>query len=238
MKAFTRILILILGGALINLANAQDKIGIRVGAGVSDLSTSGLGVLNEVIPNPQGLVGFTAGVFAEWQLNEKFSFAPELNYSQKGFQYRETFNVDVFDLPIPIGGAIQTRLQYIDAPLLFKYQLADGRIKPYVTAGPSFGYATAGNLVAKANVIFDVTVAKIPIPLKDKLYNQFDFGGVIGGGVAIETGQGTLGIDMRYNHSFTNLLQIPLVTNNLRNKGLGVGVSYAVNLNKTYSPRA
>lgn len=100
---------------------AQElSFGIKAGLNVSDI------VLNNVV-NPdleadyKTRLGPHGGLYASFRLDETWSFAPELLYSQKGVK--------------AVGTLIN--LNYATLPLLVRYKVADNL---HVEGGPEVGY--------------------------------------------------------------------------------------------------
>jgi len=124
--------------------------------------------------NTKGRFGFHAGVFANIGLTRIFAFQPELIYSQKGCK---DGSVDASD-----------RLGYLDVPLSFHANV-DGL---FFEAGPQVGFLLSASHQA-GSVTFDTK----------NLYNEVDFGYLLGLGYQRKSGPG---IGLRYNGAFTNVV--------------------------------
>jgi len=98
-------------------ANAQARFGVKAGANLSS-------VTGDDTEGKKNLVGLSAGVMADVSFSDLLSFHPELLYSQKGVKYEES------------GATAQTRLSYLDLPLLLRVK-ADGL---FFEAGPQVGF--------------------------------------------------------------------------------------------------
>lgn len=102
------------------VANAQEaRFGIKAGVGLATVTGDGVSGTNK-----KNLVGAQAGIMADISFSDLISFHPELLYSQKGFRYESGSNY------------IQSRLSYIDLPLLLRVK-ADGL---FFEAGPQVGF--------------------------------------------------------------------------------------------------
>ena len=106
----------------------KDKIkfGFKAGGNLMTLGKLGIGA-NEYKFNYQP--GLTAGVFSKIPLGGTFSFIPEINYSQKG--------ADVEGTVSGTTGRFETRISYIDVPILFSYAASP---KFSVFAGPQVSF--------------------------------------------------------------------------------------------------
>ena len=117
-------------GLLISIAgaaNAQEaRFGVKAGANLA--SETG-----DYESNKKTLVGFAAGLMADFSFSDVISLHPELLYSQKGLK-----------LEGGGGSSVLTRTSYIDVPLLLRVK-ADGL---FFEAGPQAGF-----LVAEKNEI-------------------------------------------------------------------------------------
>lgn len=101
---------------------AQGELSFGVKAGVNFASIGG-----DFTDNYGGRTGYHVGVLAEIPLVGKLSFQPELLYSQQGSK-NNTTHTD--------GPSIETRLDYINMPLLAEYNIIKGLS---IMAGPQLG---------------------------------------------------------------------------------------------------
>ena len=132
MKHFIRhvrlltLLILLPGGAALA---QQLHVGIKGGFNLAGMAEFRFryGSNNLETESPDSRAGIHAGIFAEmaWP---GFSIRPEINYSQKGFDFES-------------GSArAAARLQYVDVLLLFNYRRGP---MFYLLAGPQFSFMAA-----------------------------------------------------------------------------------------------
>ena len=205
--------------------NAQISVGVKIGANFADTRVSG--VLGTFAPEQKVYTGFTAGIIAEIPMTSAISFRPELNFIQKGFQIRESFDVSVIGLDLPLGGSARTRLNYIEVPLLIKYSIGSEQAKFYAIAGPNVAYAANAELRPRATFIVDFNLPHIPINLDNDLYNRWEVSGVIGLGGEVKAGQGKIFMDGRYNLGFTSMLENPIVNLDIKNQGFNISAGYA-----------
>ena len=207
-------------------AIAQFYTGVRVGGTMGNISTPT--IIDAVMPDFEYLPGIEAGVVSEYKISNQFSIQGEVNYREKGFRLREGMDINVFNIDLPLGVRVDTRLRYIDMPIMAKYAFGNGPVKAYVAAGPQMGYAMNGNIKTRANFLVDWNLTNTPINLDGLNHRRFEFGTVVGAGVEFETGAGHVFIDARYSQSLSDSFRVPLVDLNIKNHGFGFGVGYKV----------
>ena len=80
-------------------------------------------------------IGFVAGGFVEVPITMAASFAPEVLFTQKGSSAE--FEED--------GESANYSLNFtqVQVPVLFKMKFSAGAVRPFVTAGPAFGFQTS-----------------------------------------------------------------------------------------------
>ena len=101
-------------------ANAQQtRFGIKGGLNMST-------VVGGDVDNTKSLVGFHVGGFAEIHVVEKFFIQPELLFSTQGTKFDG-----------PLGEDYDTKLNYLNIPVLAKYYIVDKKFS--VEAGPQLG---------------------------------------------------------------------------------------------------
>ena len=147
----------------------QIQYGVKAGYSRVDLTYSGAATRNDMIPKSD----FNAGVFANIPLFNDFYLQPELMYSGQGNGFKDsaTFNCN-----------------YINAPVLFKYQHAIGL---FVETGPQLGFLLSAKIKTPGRS-FDIT----------NQIQHTDFSWVFG--VGYENPDTNLGIDIRYNLGLSN----------------------------------
>jgi hypothetical protein len=104
--------------------NAQTSFGAKAGLNVANL-------IGDVTDN-ESLIGFNAGVFVEIPLADSFYIQPELIYSTQGAKF-----------DFPVIGSTDLKLNYINLPIMFKYDVAK---RFYLEAGPQVGFLVAADL--------------------------------------------------------------------------------------------
>lgn len=204
-------------------SQAQVSLGVKIGANFSNASVSGIS--ESVVPDIDGLTGFTAGVVAEIPVYGKFSFKPELYYIEKGFSANQNLG-DWFNLDLPMNVRLDVNYSSIEIPLLMNYNILEGKNKLFVFAGPSFGYYVDAGYKAKASAILDFTLYKGNIDLGSDMFNNLDLGGVIGAGASTKILNSVLFADVRYGHSFSDLISESIINVRVRHAGIQANVGY------------
>lgn len=224
-----QLMILVLALGLTSLVKAQDGITVHGSAGISDIEVNGLGFLDLADPYIKSIVQYTAGVQYEKALSPHFSLVTGGQYTSRGFGARETFNVDVFGLDIPLGASLETRLNYIEVPAMIKYNIGEGDVTPYIKAGASAAYAMSGKITPKVNAIINWNLPSIHINLNNDLYNRWDVSGVVGAGIAIPVGEtGAFQIEANYRHSLNDMFLDKITDIRIKSHGLSAAVGYTM----------
>ena len=227
MKRLTHFVLLVAGVFMTQSTFGQVEFGAKAGASFSDMTVKGLNLGMDLF-EPQMIISPSAGLYSEMPLGNGFYFAPELNYTQKGFRVQESTNVNVFGVALPIGVEATTRFHYIDMPLTLKYKFGQGSVQGYVRAGPTVGYAVSGVVTTRLNSIIDIKVAETDLDPQGELYNAFEIGGVVGAGFEIPTASGKFFIDAGFSHGFTDVLNEPIIDLRVNNRAISVGIGYAL----------
>lgn len=212
------------------MAAGQTFVGVHGGITRANMTSPSLALdfLDGVLPNTQQMTGLRIGVFTELPIGRQLSFLTGMDYTEKGFAFRENFNVNVFEFPVPVGATVNARMKYLETPLAIKYTIGTGAVRPYLKAGGTIGYASAARLEGKAHVVVPFSVARIPIGLNSSLINRFEVGAVVGGGIELPAGPGSMLLDVQYTHGLTSIINTPVVDLRARNSSLGVSIGYKI----------
>lgn len=138
--------------------------------------------------------GLTAGGFLVVDLSGPLVVQPEFRYVQRGYG----IDVELSDgsQTVTIEGTF--RFNYIDIPMLVRYDIPAPGFSPYLLAGPIFGFnvssefETEGLGRAETEDITDET-------------SDTNFGLELGAGVGFNLGRGELVVDARYGLGVTNV---------------------------------
>lgn len=214
---------------LFPLLKAQTKITAFGSYGFSDIRVTGLGILDLLDPYIKPIPQYTAGLQLEKGIGNHFGLVTGAQYTSRGFTARENFNVDLFGLDLPIDARIDTRLQYIEVPLMLKYSIGEGGVTPYVKAGGSAAYALSGKLQPKVDAIITWNLPSININLENDMYNRFDVSAIVGAGVDIPISEnGSIQFDINYRHSLNDMFLDKITDIRIKSHGLSAGVGYTM----------
>ena len=170
------------------------------------------------------------GLTGEYAVSDHFSVLSEMQYQEKGFRIRENMDVRLFKIDFPLGVRVDTRVRYIDVPLMAKYAIGNGAVKAYVAAGPQVSYALNGRVKTKADFLVDFNVTNIPINFSNINYQRFDVAAVVAAGVDIPTGNGKMFFDARFSQGLSDSFKLPVIDLNIKNHGFGFGIGYKMAL--------
>lgn len=146
-------------------------------------------------PDYDWKAGFHLGGLAHIHIIPHFNIQPGLVYSQQGAKDKN-------------NGDAKFKLGYLNLPVLLQYMTGTGfRLQ----TGPQLGIALSAK-VKSGDVEYDV----------DDAVNDLDFSWLFG---ASYLSPGGLGIDARYNHGITNILEDNDVPE-LRNRVIQIGLFY------------
>lgn len=220
-NTFALFIALMLGSSIVSTAQ-NLSLGARFGYGVSRVSAPAFSDRLDFKYIPT----FSAGITGEMNINEMFSFQPELNYTEKGFSLSLSESLPIAGFDLPLNARTETKVRYIEMPLLGKIKFGDeGKAQAYLTLGPTVGYSLQGNMKAFTNVLVDIRLYDQNFSLNSD-FQRFELGGMIGAGVQIPVGVGKIFLDGRFSHGITYSYRVPVVGANVRTQNFNVGVGY------------
>lgn len=223
------LLLALVFGLVSGQVKAQVDIGFRSGPTFNNISQTN--TLDAITPDFDYLIGFSGAVYAEVPISNELSFQAELAYAQKGFSLRQATDVDLFGVALPIGVTADSRFSYLDLPLLLKASFGSESVKAFVMAGPSLGYALNGRLKTRSNGLLDINISNSEINLDAINYERFEVSGVVGAGLSFDAGFGQITLDGRFQQGFTELYDIPLLSERVKNKGFAINAGVAIPIN-------
>lgn len=138
---------------------------------------------------------FSVGLASSFWLSEWFAIAPELNYNLRGYEIGVSDDLNTLHY--------RYKFNYIELPLLLRASLGRRIMKIYVNAGPSISYLLGGEEMAEVNGV----KTRRDISSSDPKYNNFEIGGMFGGGLHFTTGAGDFLLGLRYYTAFRDLHQ-------------------------------
>lgn len=165
-------------------SQAQTLVGFGAKAGANFSTLRG-----DDAVNTKRRTGFTGGVFLSISPQPFFTIQPEVLFSQRGaINTNEALNIRQ-----------ELRVNYIDIPILFKLRIPiDETFFPHVYIGPQFS-RRLGNK-------YTVEQLDVNVQINEELtVRKFDFGGVFGAGLDIQSNNLILTFDFRYGIGALNL---------------------------------
>ncbi len=203
---------------------AQLGVGAKIGRNLSSANIEGLSAYQ---PNTELLQATNATVFINIPLKNSFSFMPEISYQENGFIIKETRDIKLFNIAVPVGASAHTRIKNVQVPLLAQYTFGRNLFGGYVNFGPFINYAMSGVVKTKAHAIIDINVATTPINLSNKNFNRLG-GGLMGAaGVWLKAGHGKILLEAYYQQALTDSFADPIIDIKLKNKSVGFNIGYA-----------
>ncbi|MEZ0538270.1 porin family protein [Fibrella arboris] len=206
---------------------AQVQVGVRGGVNWGTVSEPSL--MKNLPVQPELSPGPAAAIFLDVPITDRVSFRPEVGYVQKGFVLREGTSLDLGIIDIPIGARMAYQTQSVQTGLLFKANLTDGPVQPYIFGGPAVGYTFDGRIRTRATALFTTKNMDVDLDFGNTL-NPWDISAVGGLGLSADTGTGKFFVEARYDYGLTRQLQVPLVNLPVRNRSVGVSLGYAFTL--------
>ncbi|HEY3386526.1 MAG TPA: porin family protein [Saprospiraceae bacterium] len=219
----------VLFSAMLKLGLTQSSITAHVGAGPSTVDVNGSEIINLVDPYIKPITQFTAGIQYEKAISRQLALLTGAQYTTRGFSMREEFNIGIFGIDVPIGAEVQTKLNYLEAPVMLKYYFTESGVSPYIKAGASGAYALDGKITPKLNAIIPWSLPTIPLNLDDEIYNRFDVSAVVGAGVSVPVSNaGALQFDLTYRHSLNDMFHDNLTDIRIKSNGFSAGIGYTI----------
>lgn len=176
----------------------------------------GLNLANFIGDNASGVdykyrIWFNAGMHATYFLTDNFGIGGEVNYSGKGANYEETFDLIITKTNLEI----KEKYDYITFPVLAKARFGD-KTKFFVSAGPYFGFLIADDVEIK------ITSGGESIDTNDfkRDINSLDYGAAFSIGLQ---GKATI-LEFRYEMGINNIYDIdnsPDIKNGVLSINLG-----------------
>jgi len=175
MKKITVILLIVLATTIM----AQSEVGKQVQYGVKG-GISFNHFLGD-IPielDPRLYTGFSAGVFANYKVNDNFSIQPEVIYSRKGSNFEEfKFESERYQFAQIFRLDLYINTDWIEIPILGMYQISD---EFTLFGGPYIGFYLNGKVVAEPS-IGGILGIDWDYDIDSKMLRLPDYGIVIGG---------------------------------------------------------
>ena len=198
---------------------SQVNYGFRVGTALSTFAKNPFlpQLEQESAAHTTLSVSPDAAIFMNFPISGKLRIQPEIHYLSKGGTVREDFFFSVPSEPLPVEMKAKTRYQtnFIEIPVLMKYQVSDQNFLFSLLAGGSYGKALNQELKGSDVYYFnDVELygysgssGKLEWDTEtesDRMKDQRnDYSVVVGFEIAKKMGNQQLLFDMRYSHDFS-----------------------------------
>jgi len=175
-------------------AGAGDAaFGVKAGVNLATFRGDGAVLENDRgAISPGNRVGFVGGVFLSLPLGPSALIQPEVVYTQKGARYASG------------GDEIVWEANYLEIPLLLKVRLGSGAARPALFVGPAAAFKLDAKAVGRSADGEQDENTEIGESVR-----SVDWGLVLGGGVDIAAGDGTLTLEGRYTLGLSPLAKDP-----------------------------
>lgn len=206
-----------------SVSSAQFSAGAKIDLVSNDVTaSSGSLDLGNLI---QSKSGYKIGAVVAYDLTDRFSVESGLNYNALGFQITQSTGIDILGLSIPLGATLDTRVSYIEIPMLANYKFDFGYIQGYIEAGPSINYATSGRIKTIANSILDFNILERNIDFQSNRFNRTNLSGNVGFGISNSIADDMeLSAGIKFTRDFTGSVEVPIVDARIKNQSVGVGM--------------
>lgn len=185
MKKMSIFLVVLLTLCMVLPASAQMNLGVLGGVNLAKLS---------IDPEPEGVdfsnrTVFGFGGVLDYGLNESVAFHVQPMYLQKGGK-------------VAAGNMAkaESKLAYLEIPVMLKYAFSANDIKPYIMAGPTIGF----NLSSKVEYTFGDSSGEEDNKDDTK---TIEFGLDFGAGVSLPLSTNFIFVEARYALGLTDLFE-------------------------------
>lgn len=183
-------------------------------------------------------VSFTAVIkIAPW-----FGVQAEAGYGQRGA--KKSFDGENVKIKNEQGQEVTYKelsqqiifkTNYIDVPLLARFQLGSDNFAFIGKLGPTFSIALNGTSqftqdVTDAQGVEQPTYSKTTKLNFDKEFNRFDIGATVAIGTEIKAGPGAIIFDLRYILGITDATKAKKIDDRVKNRSFQIGAGYIVRL--------
>lgn len=208
-------------------AFAQVSLGLRASYGYADLrSDASFENVEDQFNNASSL---SFGALLEVPVSPVISIRSGAEINRRGTTFTARQLGLVFGATVPNGAEAKTRFTYVDIPLLIQANIPAGNVvEPYLFAGPTFGFATVGNVRISTNGGNGSSLMTNDIDLDAIDYERFHIAALVGVGVRAKLGDRlTTFLEARYERSFSDPYQVPLTSTTAGYEGVQFGAGFA-----------
>ena len=212
-----------------NILSAQFSFGIHTGVDINNVAISGV---PNVLTNPKTvIVQPRYGVHGILDFSEQSSVKAELNYIKRGFSFDQNITDFGNNLPFGLQASVNTTLNYIEVPILYKHSFKVSKLNLALEAGPSVLYGLSGDISPKLSFGLDFDLPGANIDFADQAFNRTAIAANVGLGLEMPLAKNVNAfVQTRYNFGLTDLVNIPIVDidTKTRTASFGVGITYAL----------
>jgi len=136
------------------------------------------------------------------------------SYSSYRFEYGNAFiwyDPEDANKQVNTSYQIQTRLQYVDLPLSFKYEFLRGPFKPYIQIGGYYSFLTDALKRVKTTGLdqasgsdTEINVTELSVGIDDRT-KKANYGVITGVGFTQNFGNARIGLEINYHYGLQNL---------------------------------
>lgn len=159
--------------------------------------------------------GYTVGGFLLFDFAGPFALQPELRYIQRGYTVDVT--VSGFGQEFSANGTL--KLDYIDVPVLARFDFPSAGVTPHVLGGPTVGFNISAEQETEA-------AGQTGTEDVSDSVSGTDFGLEVGAGLDFSLGAGTATIDARYGLGLSDLPDTEDTDMSLKNRALMVTAGF------------
>lgn len=214
---------------------AQTSLGFKAGANFSTVSLTDE-VKNDFDNNMS--IGYQVGGLVDIQFGGMFAVQAEALYVRRGSSFRSKVDVSTvtfltetvaFDNVGEYSSNVQ--LDYVDIPIMLKYNFRGRAVSSYVMAGPHINFAVGARLanqtLESANDTETANNNSLNIGTgRNDAIKSSDFGISVGAGLAFELDYGHIVLDARYYLGMSNIANSNDPSAKLNNRSLMVNIGY------------
>ena len=179
---------------------------------------------NNYSENFKNRLGYQLGLTFQTSNENVFTFEGGVNFATRGYNYDETMNVEGINMKVEQ----ETRLNYLNVPLVAKATYELGKAKVYGKLGPYLSMGLKGEVWTKASAgsISDESTEDIKWGTNEDSDDLTRFDGGLHGGVGVEYKNLELGIE--YDYGFANISPYTDNGSRINNRNIGITLAYKI----------
>ena len=211
---------------------ARVFVGLRGGYGFSNIARGSdeLAAIEGQFDNASSL---NFGAELIYNLKDWLALRTGVGLTRKGTARQVPDDRRVYGVSVPFGAEAKVRFTYVEVPLLLQVDLRPrGRLRPFAFAGPSLGYATAGNVRVTSDFLTGFSLMTTKLDLDGLDYQRTHLAAVGGLGLRYQMRPYFQFYgEARYAHGLTDsyeVAEVPEEAYGYRtwNFGVGFGVGF------------